>query len=293
MTQETIAAVEPVSRRFTSQGISLHYLDWGNEGAPPLLLLHGNMDHARSWDWVARALSERWHVIALDLRGHGDSDWSAEGSYLTPYHVVDLAELIDSLGYDKVTIVGHSFGGNVSWRYTALYPDRVEKLVIVDGLGPTPDTMAEWARTGPLPRLRNFVEKRRDPATLDLRVVPDVADGARRIARRNQHLTPDMAHHLALHGLRAQGDGYVWKYDPRVAVFAPEDFDIPTHHFWSAIPVPVLLYYGTESWTTDPEKDGRAHHFPDRRTIVYENAGHWVHHDRFDEFMASLNEFLG
>ena len=110
---------QPVSRVFTSQGLDLHYLDWGNDGAPLLLLLHGSRDHARSWDWTARALRHQWHVIAPDLRGHG-----------------------------------------------------------------------------------------------------------------------------------------------------------------------------TESWSTNAEEDGRAAHFRDRRTVVFENAGHWIHHDRCDAFIAALRDFL-
>ena len=64
----------PTSRTFISQRLRLHYVDWGNDGAPPLILVHGGLDHCRSWDWVARRLSPRWHVIAPDLRGHGDSE---------------------------------------------------------------------------------------------------------------------------------------------------------------------------------------------------------------------------
>ena len=72
--------MEPVSKTFTSQGLKLDYLDWGNAGAPILIFVHGLHDHAHSWDWTARAMCRNWHVIALDLRGHGDSDWSPYGA---------------------------------------------------------------------------------------------------------------------------------------------------------------------------------------------------------------------
>jgi pimeloyl-ACP methyl ester carboxylesterase len=118
---------EPLSQTFISQGLKLHYVDWGNEGAPCLLLIHGIRDHARSWDWVARALRGKWRIIAPDLRGHGDSQWSPDGAYLSPYHVLDIVDLIATLGYEKLTIVGHSYGGNIASRFAAIYPSACKK----------------------------------------------------------------------------------------------------------------------------------------------------------------------
>lgn len=286
------ASVEPVSGHFDSQGLSLHYLDWGNAGAPPLILLHGNADHARSWDWTARALRDRFHVIAMDLRGHGDSDWSADGGYLTPYHVLDLVELVEHLGFERVTILGHSFGGNISWQFAALYPDKMEKLVVVDGLGPAPNAIANWEKVGPVARLHEWVEKRRNPRATSQKRFAAISEMVERMAKGNPHLSAEQARHLAVHGAREHSDGLSWKFDPRVQMFTPHDFAVSGVPFWSRIAVPTLLYYGTESWTTNPEEDGRAQHFTDRRTIVYDGAGHWVHHDRFDDFIASLAEFL-
>ena len=94
---------QPTSHIFISQRLRLHYLDWGNEQAPPLLLLHGGRDHAHSWDWVARELQRDWHVIAPDLRGHGDSVWSPDGAYFMPYFIYDLAQLIHQQGLEKVS----------------------------------------------------------------------------------------------------------------------------------------------------------------------------------------------
>src|SRR5262249_6850969 len=85
----------PASRVYFSQRLRLHYVDWGNAAAPPLILLHGIQDHCRNWDWVAQRLRHEWHVIAPDLRGHGDSQWSATGSYTMAGYIYDLAQLID------------------------------------------------------------------------------------------------------------------------------------------------------------------------------------------------------
>lgn len=288
---------EPTSRAYPSQGLQLNYFDWGNRGAPLLLLVHGIRDHARSWDWVARALRHDWRVIAPDLRGHGDSDWSPDGGYLGSYHVLDLANLVETLtaesgGEGPLTIVGHSFGGNVVARYGAVCPERLRKLVLVEGLGPSPKVLAEWARTGAVERTRDWIDKRRATAAGPPRRMASLAEAVERMKAANPHLSLAQASHLAQHGARRHPDGYGWKYDPLVSLFPPEDFSALGPAVWQAITAPTLLCYGTESWTTNPEDDGRASHFRDHRTLVFEKAGHWLHHDQFEAFMAALGDFL-
>ena len=85
----------PASHVYFSQRLRLHYVDWGNEGASPMLLVHGGRDHCRNWDWVAEAFRDEYHIIAPDLRGHGDSQWSMGGSYTMPEYVYDIAHLVD------------------------------------------------------------------------------------------------------------------------------------------------------------------------------------------------------
>ena len=92
------ALLGPVSRFFISQRLRLHYVDWGNHGAPTLVLVHGGRDHARSWDWVARELRRDWHVVAPDLRGHGDSAWAVGSLYHMVEYVIDLAQLLQAIG---------------------------------------------------------------------------------------------------------------------------------------------------------------------------------------------------
>src|SRR5271170_4402976 len=110
---EELRDFEPASKNFVSQGLKLHYLDWGDPKAPLLLLVHGICEHARSWDQTARALCQDWHVIAPDLRGHGDSAWSSEGSYLSSCHLLDMANLLAALPHERTVVVAHSLGGNV------------------------------------------------------------------------------------------------------------------------------------------------------------------------------------
>ena len=122
----------PISNSFVSQRLKLHYVDWGNSDAPPLILQHGGRDHCRSWDWAARALAQDWHVIAPDLRGHGDSAWSPDGDYTSHAFVYDFAQLVHTLGADQVTIIAHSLGGNIATRFAGLYPDKVQNLVNIE-----------------------------------------------------------------------------------------------------------------------------------------------------------------
>jgi pimeloyl-ACP methyl ester carboxylesterase len=283
---------EPVSRHFVSQGLRLHYLDWGNADAPTLILVHGNRDHARSWDWTARALRDRFHVVALDLRGHGDSAWSPDGCYLLAYHVIDLVELVEALGSPRVSIVAHSFGGGVASRYAAMFPDRIDRLAIVDGFGPSPDIYAKWAEAGPVDRTRDWIAERRDPKFARPRRLATVDDAAARMAAANARLSHGQAHHLARHGVRLHDDGYGWKYDPQVGMFAPEDFALDPTAFWRAIEAETLICYGTESWSSDPVADGRAAHFRHRHIVAIDQAGHWPHHDQLDIFVTALRNFF-
>jgi pimeloyl-ACP methyl ester carboxylesterase len=286
------AVDEPVLCSFASQGLQLRYLDWGNHSAPTLLLVHGTRDHARSWDWTAQALRSRWHVVAMDLRGHGDSDWSPDGAYLLPYHILDFVEMVESLGSGQVSIVGHSFGGALAARYAGLYPDRVRKIVFVDSLGPDPSNYAKWDEEGAVSRSLDWIEKRKDPRQTTSRRLATIDEAVARVAKANPRLTQDQAIHLAKYGVRPDQDGYRWKFDPRVSMFAPEDFEIRGSHYWQRITAPTLILHGRLSWTSDPKTDGRAAFFRDPRTITFERSGHWIHHDQLEDFLAVLDVFL-
>lgn len=285
---------QPTSRRFISQRLKLHYADWGNEAAPPLVLLHGGRDHCRSLDAVARALCERHHVIAPDLRGHGDSDWSPDGDYSMQSLVYDLAQLIHQLGRTPVTLVAHSLGGNIAIRYAGLYPANVAKLVAIEGLGLSPSMLAEREKVPMAERFRKWIEDKRAAAARTPRRYPSLEAALERMKEENKFLTDAMARHLTEHGATMNEDGtWSWKFDNYVNVWPP--FDLPQaeiHALWRAIECPTLLVYGEESWASNPEKDGRASHFKNARVVCFAKAGHWVHHDQFDALQASLTAFL-
>ncbi len=289
-----LPSIGPSARSYISQRLRLHYADWGNEGAPVLILQHGGRDHCRSWDWVAERLRHDWHVIAPDMRGHGDSQWAPDGNYDMAALVYDFAQLVHTLDAPSVTIVAHSLGGNVATRYTGLYPEKVEKLVCIEGLGPSPETRAKREAAGTAARFRTWIEDRRRAAGRQIKRYPTIEAAYARMIEENSYLSEAQARHLTLHGVSRNEDGsWSWKFDNYLNVWPV--FDLSAEQIaslWEAITCPTLLLYGTDSWATSPAKDGRIEHFRNASVIEFENAGHWLHHDQFDRFMTVLDEFL-
>ena len=285
----------PTSRIYFSQRLRLHYVDWGNVGAPPLVLVHGGRDHCRNWDWVAAELRRDWHVIAPDLRGHGDSEWSKDGTYSLAGYIYDLAQLIHQQKLAPVTLIAHSLGGNIALRYSGLYPESVAKLIAIEGLGPSPKMLAERYATGFADRMRAWIEEQRGLAGRMPRRYATIEDAWRRMQDENKHLSPEQARHLTQHGVNQNEDGtYSWKFDNYVRSWLP--YDMPAadvEGLWARIACPTLLVYGKESWASNPAEDGRAKHFKNAEVVAFEGAGHWVHHDKLAEFLTLTRRFLG
>lgn len=284
----------PTSHSFISQRLRLSYVDWGNPSAPPLVLVHGGEDHCRNWDWVAEQLRHDWHIIAPDLRGHGDSEWSSDGNYFDAGLIFDLAELIRQLDLSPVTLIGHSYGGHIALRYTGLYPELVRKLVAIEGVGPSPKEIEEEKKVTMTERMHKWIEQQRKLAVRGPRIYASVEEAAARMRANNKHLSPEQALHLTEHGVRQNPDGtYTWKFDPAVRNWPP--YDIPREAIiadFGRILCPTLLVYGKESWASNPAEDGRVNYFHDAKVVELEDAGHWVHHDRLDEFVRLVKDFL-
>ena len=287
-------AIGPTSNFYTSQRLRLHYLDWGNPDAPPLILQHGGMDHGRSWDPVALALKDDWHVIVPELRGHGDSQWTPDGDYTMAAYVYDFAQLIHQQNLAPVTIVAHSLGGNIALRYAGTYTENVNKLVAIEGLGPSPKVLAERTQKTPAERLSEWIDRKRDLSGRQPKRYPSLKEAAARMQDKNQFLTKEMADHLTRYGVNQNEDGtYSWKFDNYLRAWPPSDMpQADLDYLWGQISCPTLLMYGEESWATNPEEDGRLTNFNNAQVEMYANAGHWVHHDRFEDFVASLKRFL-
>jgi pimeloyl-ACP methyl ester carboxylesterase len=284
----------PTSHTFFSQRLRLHYVDWGHPGKPPLLLVHGGRDHCRNWDWVAQSLRDDWHVIAPDLRGHGDSQWSPDGSYTMAGYLYDLAQLVHQQRLAPVTIIAHSLGGNIALRYTGLYPESVVKLVAIEGLGPSPRRVLERGVKTIAERMDDWIREQRGLSGRMPRRYASVEHAFHRMQEENPHLTAEQARHLTEHGVNQNEDGtYSWKFDNYVRAWPP--YDMPGRDIqllWSRITCPTLLLYGEESRSGNPAEDGRASHFRNVKVIGVAGAGHWLHHDRLEEFLTIVRAFL-
>ncbi|MFA7250297.1 MAG: alpha/beta hydrolase [Dehalococcoidia bacterium] len=281
---------EPWQHFYQSQRLRLAYWVWGDADKPPLLLVHGLRDHSRSWDRIAEAFCDQYRVVACDLRGHGSSEWTRGSHYELQDFTLDLVALIDLLG-GRVSVVAHSMGGRVTLLTASAFPERFEKIVAIEGTGlerPAlprgPERLREWA-------LHTRAQERREP-----RVYANFADAVARVQQANPRLSPETAEHLARWGAHAIDGGFVWKYDPWA--FTISDLGVPMeeyHLYWPAITAPVLHIIGSEGVPRRRMRGGRPveSYFPDARTVLLPDSGHWVHHDQPAATIATIRDFLG
>lgn len=284
----------PTSKFFFSQRLRLHYVDWGNSEKPLLLLIHGGRDHARNWDFVARELRDDWHIVAPDLRGHGDSSWAIGAMYSMPEFVLDISSLLDAVGKFPATIIGHSLGGAIALQYTGVFPEKVARVIAIEGLGPPPEMIQKMRGTPAGGRMKDWIGQMHDLASRQVRRYKSLEAAADRMREANTFLSREQAEHLTVHGVNRNEDGtYSWKFDNYIRATAPYRFDEEDmRSLWERIACPTLLIRGADSWASDPEADGRIAPFRDARAVTVERAGHWVHHDQIDAFLRVSREFL-
>ena len=263
-------------------GQRFHYTEWGPPAAPPVVLLHGITGHARTWDDEARLLAERRRVLALDQRGHGDSDPAPDGDYGDDALLGDLDAFVHALGLGRVSLLALSLGGRVAINYAGRSPAQVERLVVVD-IGPE-IAPAGRARVGTL------------MATAPERFasIEDVIIHMRANAPR---YTDAMLRHRAQHAVRPlPGGGFTWKYDRALRdAIRQGRLRVPVDLWpqWRAIACPTLLVRGAESDVLSDETAKRMiDALPAARLVVVPDAGHTVPGDQPAAFQALLREFL-
>ena len=287
---------EPSSHSFMSARLQLHYVRWGDQGLEPLLLLHGGLDHCRTWDWFANELKGRYQLIALDLRGHGDSDWAVGNTYSMIDFVYDVIELLDHLKMPKISIVGHSLGGAIALKYAGLFPENIKQLVAIESLGYSPEKLAQYEAKSVDQHAASWLRQMRRLQTqaTTRRVFTTQEKAVQRMRLVHPNLTAGQAKHLTIHGVRQNEDGgFGWKADPYVKAYQPFDMDIEeTHYLWARISCPVLLIYGEDSWASNPAVDGRDRYFKDVQVECIPGAGHAVHHDQLSRFTEVVEDFL-
>ena len=207
-------------------------------------------------------------------------------------YTLDVAQLLDALRLFPITIIGHSLGGSISLQYTGTYPDRVKKLVAIEGLGPPPEMIKEDKPAHE--RMQEWIGEMQTLSRRHPRRYKTLDEATARMREANPNLSPEQARHLTVHGCYLDEDGtYLWKFDNYVRAASPYLFNMrDARELWQQITCPVLLLRGMDSWASDPEKDGRATAFRDYRLVNVPKAGHWVHHDQLDVFLRAVRGFL-
>jgi pimeloyl-ACP methyl ester carboxylesterase len=269
---------------YTLRGLSFAALEWGEpDGSPPVVLLHGFLDHAGSWARVAERLTG--HVVALDLRGHGHSAWCGPGeSYHFPEYVADVDALVAHLG-GCVRLVGHSMGGTIATLYAGARPDAVTRLVVVDGIG-IPDGGA-----GARGRMVEFLDGLRRVRAH--RAHPTIDAAAERLRATWTGLDPAWARELAERGTRAVEGGFAWRYDPRHLVRAAAPYRQDQHlTFLGAIRCPVLSVHPERSLFPAAEVAKLEAAVPDLTVADVPGAGHMTQMDAPLALAAHLAAFL-
>ncbi len=285
----------PLSKRLAlGTGLTYHVLEWEADSDHTLLLLHGFLDFA--WGFarmVESGLAGRYHVLAPDLRGHGDSDRVGPGGY---YHFADylpdVHDLVGKLARKRLSIVGHSMGGTVASYYTGTFPDRVERLVLMEGIGP-PETPTP---TGP-ERIAAWIRGWERARAMGARPYATVQAAAERLREHDRLLEPDLALELAERGTtRGPDGGYRFKHDPVHATLGPYGgFQLEVSaRFWRKIACPTLHVEGGASEMKLPqaEIDRRLSFFPRLERVTVENAGHMMQRHRPAELAKIIDAFL-
>lgn len=277
------------SERFLiANRLRLHLLEWGS-GERVVLLLHGFLEHAHAWDFVAPHLAAAGlHVFALDWRGHGDSDWIGAGGY---YHfldyVADLSSLVPQLAA-RVALVGHSMGGGAAVLYAGTEPARLWALVSIEGLG-VPDT-------DPAATPQRVVDWLADLRAVDRRprTVVSVEAAARRLRERWPYLPPAAAHHLALHNTREIDGERRWKFDALHQTRAPQPtYAAQARAFWQRVACPVLYIEGSDSTLrlVPQDVEERLSALRAQRAVIA-GAAHHPHLERPAELANALISFF-
>jgi len=280
--------VEPTDRFVPANGLRHHLLEWGT-GDRIVLLLHGFLEHAHAWDLVApRLAAAGFRTLALDFRGHGDTERVGAGGY---YHfadyAADLAFVVRALG-GRVAMVGHSMGAAAALLWAGVEPERAVALVAVDGLGPpgrTPEEAPAHFVTW-LEGLERVAERGR--------TAPAPDDAAARLRERFPRFSPAVARHMAEHGTRIEGGRRVWKFDALHQTTMPQPYyTAQARAFWRRITCPVLYVEGEESaFRLEPGDTAERLAVLRARRVTIAGAGHHPHLERPEATAAVLLEFL-
>ena len=275
--------VQPTDVMITANGMNFHYLDWGNQGKPVMLLLHGLRGHCHAWDDVSARFCGDYQVLALDQRGRGETDWAPRGDYSTDAFAADLEEFCYTLGIEKFTLIGHSMGGRNSIAFAGRNPGMLDKLVIVD-IGPDIDPLGSARIT------RELVEV---PEEFD-----SFEDAFQYVNGQNRFASEAVMRRRLKYQTRVLPSGKTgWHYDPEIREQRRNGTGAPPPDLWtplSKIACPTLIVRGSETDTLSIDVANRmVETLADGRLVQVEKAAHMVFEDNPVCFNDALADFLG
>jgi pimeloyl-ACP methyl ester carboxylesterase len=275
-------SVQPKEKSVNVNGINLHYLDWGTEGKPKVLLLHGLRGHRHSWDDVSAEFYQNYHIFALDQRGRGESDWAPGGDYSSESFVADLEGFCAAVGLDKFILIGHSMGGRNSMAFAGENADKIEKMVIID-IGPDLNPIGSGR------------------ITQEMIDVPEEFDSFEAVfeyqRKQNRFCSEPVLRRRLTYATRELPNGkFGWRYDLEIREQRRNSTGAKQPDLWLTLPkinCPVLIVRGSETDTLGLETaEKMVEILPNGKLVHVERAAHMVFEDNPEGFISALHDFL-
>ena len=275
-------SVQPKEISVNVNGINLNYLDWGTEGKPNVLLLHGLRGHRHSWDDVSTEFYQNYHIFALDQRGRGESDWAPGGDYSSDSFVADLEGFCAAVGLDKFILIGHSMGGRNSMAFAGKNAGMIEKMVIID-IGPDLNPIGSGR------------------ITQEMIDVPEEFDSFEDVfeyqSKQNRFCSEPVLRRRLTYATRELPNGkFGWRYDLEIREQRRNSTGAKQPDLWLTLPkinCPVLIVRGSETDTLGLETaEKMAEVLPDGKLVHVERAAHMVFEDNPEGFISVLHDFL-
>jgi esterase len=274
--------IEPQDRTVDVDGLNMHYLEWGNPTKPTIVLLHGLRGHGHSWDDVSEALSPDLHVLALDQRGRGLTDWAPDGDYSTEAFVGDLVGFCRALGLEKFILMGHSMGARNSMAFCDTHAHMLEKLVLSE-FGPQINPKGGQRIS------KELVDVPEEFDTLD--------DAIAYMDQFNRFASGPVMHRRELYASKELPNGKIgWRYDIEIREARRRGDPIVPMDLWPAlekIKCPTLVIRATETDILDRDvADRMIETLADGRLVEIERAEHMAFEDNPEDFIAAVRDFL-
>ena len=267
---------QPVDRFAMVNGLRIHYLEWGSSANPPLILLHGIARVAHTFDHLAPHFSKKYHVLAVDMRGHGDSDWDPKGSYMVEDYVKDIEGLVAQLKLRNIVLWGNSTGGRVAQVFAGAHPELVS-AVISEDVGPErPSEVSDR-------RAKRMAEEEKGWASLDELLI---------LIKKNYPRTSEqILRNYAQYGSKKRADGrIILKRDPAIGKgFVPTEL----WRFVKQIKAPIIYILGGASTIVPAETQEQLKQtLPQVQIVTMPGLGHYPSDEKPEDFLAIIDKFL-